>query len=105
MVYSCLPKIKHLEHFSFHKKTGLKFHMPNRTVHSGGIDPTHGYCSCKKDTNEGYWGNNFVKWKGTFRLVWSKWTTFKAGPKYSSQTKPKWSVPFDVPTEISETLG
>ena len=45
MVYSCLPKIKHLEHFSFHKKTGLKFHMPNRMVHSGGIDPTHGFGS------------------------------------------------------------
>ena len=32
---------------------------------------------------------------------WSKWTTLKAGPKYSGWTKPKWSVPFDVPTKIS----
>ena len=35
----------------------------------------------------------------------SKWTTFKTGPEYSGRTKPKWSVPFDVPTEISGILG
>ena len=34
----------------------------------------------------------------------SKRTTFKAGPEYSGQTKPKWSVPFDVPTEMSRIL-
>ena len=52
--------------------------------------------------------NNFVK-KGTFRsdrpTDRSKRTTFKAGPEYSGQTKPKWSVPFDVPTEVSRILG
>ena len=42
--------------------------------------------------------NNFGKWKGTFRSdrpKWpdrSQWTTFRAGPKYSGRTKPKWSV-------------
>ena len=35
----------------------------------------------------------------------SKWTTFKAGPKCSGWTKPKWCVPFDVTTEISVVLG
>ena len=48
--------------------------------------------------------NNFVKWKGTFRSDRpdrSKLTTFKAGPEYPGRTKPKWSVPFDVPPEIS----
>ena len=56
-------------------------------------------------------GNNFNKWKETFqsdRPKWpdrSKWTTFKAGPEYSSRTKPKRSVPFDVPTEIFKILG
>ena len=55
--------------------------------------------------------NNFAKWKGTFRSdrpKWpdrSQWTTFKAGPEYSGRTKPKWSVPFDVPTEITGILG
>ena len=55
--------------------------------------------------------NNFGKWKGTFRSdrpKWpdrSQWTTFKAGPEYSGRTKPKWSVPFDVPTEITGVLG
>ena len=27
------------------------------------------------------------------------------GPEYSGRTKPKWSVLFDVPTEISGILG
>ena len=55
--------------------------------------------------------NNFGKWKATFRSdrpKWpdqSQWTTFKAGPEYSGRTKPKWSVPFDEPTEISGLLG
>ena len=55
--------------------------------------------------------NNFGKWKGTFRSdrpKWpdrSQWTTFKAGPEYSGRTKPKWSVPFDEPTEFSGLLG
>ena len=73
---------------------------------------TFGYGSCKQDTKERYWGrHNFVKWKGAFQsnqLKWldrSEWTTLKAGPEYSSRTKPKWLVPFDVPTEISGFSG
>ena len=54
-------------------------------------------------------GNDkFVKWKGKFRFNRSdrsKWTTFKAAPQYSGRTRPKWSVPFDVPTEITGILG
>ena len=54
-------------------------------------------------------GNDkFVKWKGKIRFNRSdrsKWTTFKAGPQYSGRTRPKWSVPFDVPTEITGILG
>ena len=55
--------------------------------------------------------NNFGKWKGTFRSDRPKWpdrslrTTFKAGPEYSGRNRPKWSVPFDEPTEISGILG
>ena len=55
--------------------------------------------------------NNFVKWRGTFwsdQPKWpdqSKWTTFRAGHEYFSQTKPKWTIPFDQPTEISGILG
>ena len=62
-------------------------------------------------TKSGAEENNFAKWKGTFRSdrpEWSdrwKWTTFKIGPEYSGRTNPKWSVPFDVPTEISGILG
>ena len=57
------------------------------------------YCSCKQETKEQYWDNNFVKRKGTFQSNWLKWpdqskrTTFKAGPEYSSRTKPKEYVP------------
>ena len=32
-------------------------------------------------------------------------TTFKADPEYSGRTKPKWSVPFYVATEITGILG
>ena len=78
-------------------------------------DPSHrafGYCSCNKIwiQKSATGNNNFVKWKGTFRSnrpKWpdrSKWTTFKAGLEYSGRTKPKWSVLFDVPTEISGIL-
>ena len=55
--------------------------------------------------------NNFGKWKGTFRFDRPKWpdrlqqTAFKAGPEYSSRTKPKWTIPFDESTEISGLLG
>ena len=55
--------------------------------------------------------NNSGKWKGTVRSdrpKWpdrSQWTTFKAGPEYSGRTKPKWSGPFDEPTEKSGLLG
>ena len=78
-------------------------------------DPSHGafgYCSYKQDTKKNDTGdNNFVKWKGTFRSDLQKWpdrsklTTFKAGTEYSGRTKPKWSVPFGVPTEVSGVLG
>ena len=64
-------------------------------------DPSHrtfGYCFCKQDTKQRYWGH----FGPTDR---DKWTTFKGGPEYSGLTKLKWSVPFDVPTEITGILG
>ena len=107
---------------AFHstKKSGLKFrkfHMPrNRTVYSGCTDPTQATArlvivlvSRKQKSSTGE--NNFVKYKGSFRSnrpKWpdrSRWNTLKAGPEYSGRTKPKWSVPFDVPTEIFGILG
>ena len=64
----------------------FSFHRP---------DPSHrafGYCSCKQDTKEQYWGQ-----------------TGQSGPpskrSFSSRTKPKWSVSFAVPTEISLIWG
>ena len=78
------------QHFTFHWKLLI---LVNRIEKSGTED------------------NNFGKWKGTFRShrpKWpdrSLWATFKAGPEYSGRTKPKWSVPFDEPTEISGLLG
>ena len=93
-----------------------KFHLPNRTVHSGCTDPTEAttrlviiLVSRIQKSSTG--NNNFVKWKGAFRSDWPKWpdwskqTTLKAGPKFSGWTKLKWSVPFDVPTKISGILG
>ena len=52
--------------------------------------------------------NNFVKWRGTFRFDQSPVKVdhlIRAGHEYSSQTKPKWTIPFDQPTEISGILG
>ena len=78
------------QHFTFHRKL---LGLVSRIEKSGTGD------------------NNFGKWKGTFRSdrpKWperSQWTTFKAGPEYSGRTKRKWSVPFDVPTEITGILG
>ena len=39
-------------------------------------EPSHRafpYCSCKQDTKEPYWGQQFVKWKGTFQFNRQKW--------------------------------
>ena len=87
----------------------------NGTVHIRCTDPTqdttHLVIVLVRIQKSGTGDNDFVKWKGAFRSdrpKWpdrSKWTTFKAGPEYSGRTNPKWSVPFDVPTEISGMLG
>ena len=90
--------------------------MPNGAVHSGYTDPTQASARMvivfvNRMQKSGTGDNNFVKWKGTFgsdrrkRRDRLKWTTFKAGPEYSGRTKRKWSVPFDVPTEITGILG
>ena len=53
---------------SIPQNSGLKFwkfHVPNKTAHSGCTDPTQatafGYCSCKQDTKEQYWGQQFCQ--------------------------------------------
>ena len=83
--------------FPFNKNFGLKirkFHVPNGTVHSGFTDPFQATgCllivpAASRIQKSGTGDNNFVKWKA-FRsdrpkwVDWSKWTTFKGGPKYS----------------------
>ena len=111
--------MKGFEHFPFNKNSGLKFrkfHVPNGRVHAGCTDPTWTtmclvivLVSRIQKSSTG--NNNFVKWKGPFQSDqlkwwdWSKWTTFKAVPNYSGWTKPNWSIPFDVPTEISSIRG
>ena len=112
-------RIWNMGYFPFNKNSGFifgKFHVPNGTVHSGCTNPTQATISLmvivlvSRIQNSGTGGNNFVKLKEIFWSDWPKWpdqskrTTFKAGPEYSSQTKPKWSVPFDVLTEISRIL-
>ena len=83
-------------------------------VHSRCTDPTQATMRLvivlvSRKQKRGTGDNNFVKLKGTFwseRPKWpdqSKWTT--RGPKYPGQTKPKWSIRFDVPTKISRILG
>ena len=72
--------------------------------------PNHrvfGYCSCKQYTKQRYWGQQFCQMEGdiSVRPDQSKCTTFKAGLEYFGRTKPKWSVPSDARTEISEISG
>ena len=63
--------------------------------------PSETTCSCKQDTKERYWGQQF--WQVERDI--SVWVTEmtrpvtvdhlqSSGPEYSGQTKPKWSVPF-----------
>ena len=52
-------------------------------------------CSWKQGTEEGYWEQQICLMKREFRSDRSKWTTLRAGPKYSGRTKPKWSFPFN----------
>ena len=105
--------------FPFNKNLGLKFrkfHVPDGTVHSGCTDPTQATAClvivlASRIQKRGTGDNNLVKWKGTFRSNrpkwpdWSERTTFKADSEYSGRTKPKWSAPFDVATEITGILG
>ena len=73
--------------------------------------PQHVIALVSRIQKSGTRDNHFVKWRGTFwfdRPKWpdrSKWTTFKAGHEYFGQTKPKSTIPFDQPTEISGILG
>ena len=76
-------------------------------------NPSHcafGYCSCKQDIKERNWEQQFCRMERdiSVRPKWpdqSKWTTFKAGSKNSGRTKSKWTLTFDVTTEISGILG
>ena len=72
-----------------------------------------GYCSCKQDTKERYWGKQFclmetdisVRPTEMTGLVKEDYLQFKPGPEYSDRTKPKCSVLFDIPTETSGIWG
>ena len=86
--------------------------MFNGTVHSGCTDPTQATARlvivlASRIQKSGTGDNNFVKWKGTFRSDRPTEMTrpVKAGPEYAGRTKPKWSVSFDVATEITGILG
>ena len=87
----------------------------NNTLRLHKLDPSHrtfGYYSSKQVTKERYWVQQFCQMERDISVRpnemisdRSKWTTFKAGPEYTVCTKPKWSVPCYVPTEISGILG
>ena len=56
----------HRGRFPFNKNSGLKFRkfsVFNGTVHSGSTTRHRalGYCSCKQDTKERYWGQQFCQ--------------------------------------------
>ena len=112
---NCSRKSRVQVRFPFRKNSGLKFHVPSVTVHSGCTDSIQlSHCTfgkiivlASRIQKSGTWDNNFLKWEGTFWsnllkwLNWSKRTIIKAGPEYSGQIKLKWSFPFDnIPTKI-----
>ena len=72
------------EKFRFESR---KFHVPIGTVNSGCTDTTQAIAPLiKRDTEERYWGQQFVKWKEKFRSDLedrSKWTIFIGALKYS----------------------
>ena len=94
----------------FKKNSGLKFrkfHVPNGTVSSGCTDPTQATARLviilvsKIKKKDWFWGQQFCQME---RVV-SVRPTEITGPVKVSRTKPKWSVPFDVLTEISGIWG
>lgn len=80
-------------------------------------DPSHrefGYCSCKQETKERYWGQQFGQMeRGTSRPTDQDNLTRQSGPTskvvLSIPVGPNhlvhWSIPLDVPIEISRILG
>ena len=97
----------------FNKNSSLKFrrlHVPNGTVQLCTFqlhrpDLSHcmfAHCSCKQDTKEWFWGQQFCEMEmGHFSPTEVKMTR----PVKEDQCKQKWSIPFDVPTEMYGILG
>ena len=105
---------ENLGHFPFNKNSGLKFlifHMPNGTVQCTfqlhRPNPSHcvfAYCSCKQDTKEQFWGQQFCEKERDNRND----ETGQRGPS----SKLVLNIPDrpnrngdDVPTEIYGILG
>ena len=105
-----------------------KFHVPNGTVlwlRLHRPDPSHrafSYCSCKKYTKVRYWeiwgeqkcgteeiwGEQFGQMEKDISFRPTKMTRrvkVDHAASNSGRTKPKWSIPMDVPTEIFGILG
>ena len=75
--------------------------MPNGTVHYDCTDPTQATARLvivlvSRIQKSGTGNNNFVN---------SVRPTQMSGPLVPGQSKPKWSVPFVIPTEISGIWG
>ena len=85
-----------------------KFHVPNGTILWLRLHrpyPSHrafGYCSCKQDTKERYGGQQFGQMKRNISFLPVK---VDHAPSNSGRSKPKRSVPLDVPTKIFGILG
>ena len=81
---SCTSKVsgnlfENYGRFPFNKNSSVKlrkFHVPewNGTLRLHRPDPSHrafGYCSCKQDTKERYWEQQFCLFGSTDRNVWA----------------------------------
>ena len=106
---SCTSKVsgnlfENYGRFPFNKNSSVKlrkFHVPNGTVHYDCTDPTQATARLvivlvSRIQKSGTGNNNFVN---------SVRPTEMSGPLVPGQSKPKWSVPFVIPTEISGIWG
>ena len=90
-----------------------KFHVPNGMVHFGCTDLTQAtvclviVLHLQAGYKRAVLGTTLLS-NGNGHFGPTDQTTKRGpqdGPEYSGRTKPKWSVPFDVPNEIARILG
>ena len=78
--------------------------MPNGMVHSGCTDPTQAstacYCSCKQDTKERYWGQQFCQMERDISVQPTKMTI----PVKVDHLQSWWRIFWSAQTEMDHSI-